>query len=317
MGIVDGYFDDDLDFVLSFTPEDDPNMDGGSGVGWINRDPWYDSSRSPFYADMEQFFDSVVSEYGSRFKGMRWNHEHRPRDFREGTKWVAYAEDNAEDDYREVKDNRTSEWRTYLANIAGTNSRDAYFNVGKAKEAPYNTSAYVEVKRLYKHFVDFQCKAQARMIDLVAGKLPGTRKLIFYPVADGPTLNYARSEYTVDFAKVTHGDVIGEIGTWDLISHTNSDRNGWAKGQGTRPYFMVLQQGNDNTEDISDEDHILARTDRVSGIIGNCLDPSGAEDPWADSFAFWNRWRSSRPGSPPITKGQQRDYMTQVKNRLT
>ncbi len=316
---MDNHFDPNLDFVLSFTPDGDPRMDGGSGVGWINRDSWYDNANSTFYEDMEDIFDSVTSEYGDRFKGIRWNHEHRPREFREGSKWREYAEDNASSDYRKVRDSRQTEWTKYLTDLAGKHSRDAYKNIGEAQKAPYNTSRYTEVKRLYKHFVDFQCKAQARMMDILAGKLAGNRKVIFYPVQDGPNLVHAVSEYAVDFSKVTHRNVIGEIGTWDTYNHKIADRNEWAKQQGSRPYFFALQQARDNEEDVADEDHITARTNRVQQTISKCLDPTGAEDPWDDSFAFWNRWRDEddKRGDPEITLAEQRAYMNRVRNELT
>ena len=82
---TDEWFTEENDFVLSFTPDGDPRMGSGTGVGSISRDPWYDNPGADFYADMDSLFDQVTSQYGSRFKGMRWNHEHRPRQFAEGS----------------------------------------------------------------------------------------------------------------------------------------------------------------------------------------------------------------------------------------
>ena len=78
---MDDWFTEENDFVLSFTPDGDNHMDGGPEVGDIERDPWYDNAGAAFYSDMESLFDQTASEYGSRFKGMRWNHEHKPRQF--------------------------------------------------------------------------------------------------------------------------------------------------------------------------------------------------------------------------------------------
>ena len=265
---------------------------------------------------MDSLFDAVQTKYGSRFKGMRWNHEHRPRQFSEGSKWAAYAQEHAASDYAKVQNTYQPQWIHYLTDIAGSNPQDAYKDIGRAKEPPYNGTEYTRVKRLYKHFVDFQCEAQARMFDILAQKLGGNRKLILYTVQRSPVV-YAKSEYAVDFREVTDSRVVGEISTWDLARQTNQNRNDWAAQQGTKPYFFALQQGGDNTDDISDDDHIISRTNRVRNIINNCLDPEGAQDPWDDSFAFWCGWRKSNPGDPEITVAQQQAYMNKVKAALT
>lgn len=172
------------------------------------------------------------------------------------------------------------------------------------------------MKRLYKHFVKFQCKAEARICDILAQKMGSSKKLILYAVQRGPIV-HARSEIAVDFRNVTNSNVIGEIGTWDLDRQKNSDRNKWAKQQKSQPYFFALQQGDDNTDREDDKDHITQRTRRLPSIISTCLDPSGAEDPWQNSFAFWNRWRAnSDPGDPEITVAQQRAYLEALGDAL-
>ena len=48
---MDNHFTEENDFVLSFTPNGDPRMGSGSGVGSISRDPWYDNSGADFYSE--------------------------------------------------------------------------------------------------------------------------------------------------------------------------------------------------------------------------------------------------------------------------
>ena len=317
---MDGYFTDGNDFILSYTPLHDLEMGNGGGeegIDSIQRDGWYDSPSSPFYADMDSLFDWVHSEYGSRFKGMRWNHEHRPRQFKEGPKWRAYAQEHDPENYALAQSTDASKWLFYRENIAGSHARDAYENIGRALESPYDSTSYNAVKHLYRTFVDFQCQAQARMFDILAQKLVSSRKLIVYAVQRSPIV-YSQSEYAVDFREVTHSGVIGEIGTWDLIAQTNAHRNGWAQQQGTKPYFFALQQGGDNTHSSSHENHISNRANRMNSIVSTCLDPDGASDPWSGSFTFWSDWRdrNGRRGSPEITLPEQRDYMNQIRNAL-
>ena len=311
---IDGFFTGDPDFILSFTPDNDPYMDSGSGIGYINRDPWYDNPGSPFYADLEDIFDAVKSEHGSRFKGMRWNHEIRPVSFREGTKWENYAEDNASTDYREVRDYRQTEWGKYKE-LAQNHGRDAYQHVGEADEDPYDTAVYAAVRRLYTHFVDFQCKAQARMVDIMAQKIGSSRKIIFYPVQRGPIV-YGVSEYAVDFRKVTQSNVIGEIGTWDLDRQTNQNRRDWASDQGTQPYFFALQHDRNDRDNPGDIDFSAHRTARLNSIISTYRNPSGAENPYGDYFAFWSKWNSGSKGDPLFSDAEMRSYMQQVRDAL-
>ena len=195
---VDNFFDPDVDFVLSITLQGDPrcgsNSDSGATAS-IDRDPWYNNASSPFYSGWNLLFNAAITEYGSRFKGIRWNHEYRPHLFKEGSRWVAYAEENAASDYRDVEDNYRTLWETYLNNIARTHARDAYLDQGRTQQTPYNTAPYAAVKRLYRHFVDFQCEAQARMVDLLASQLGGSKKLIIYPAQQTGHVHTA-AEYT-------------------------------------------------------------------------------------------------------------------------
>ena len=319
----DRHFDPNMDFVLSMNLQGDPRCGPNSASGRrgsIDRDPWYDSSSSAFYTGWGSLFDVVNTRYGSRFKGLRWNHEYRPRLFKEGSKWVAYAEDNAASDYEDVQDNHMSRWHYWLDNIADTNARDAYKNEGRARQSPYNASNYDAVKRLYKHFVDFQVKAQARMVDLLANELGSSHTLIIYPAQEAGH-NHTAAEYTINTHKVTASNAVREIATWDTHGYTNDVRNARAEEQGSRDYFFVIQQGNLSPVDPEDEDYITTRTNRMKGAVENCLDPGRGEDPWEDSFAFWNDWPRRDPNDDPekrkITHDEQRQYIGRIKAALT
>ena len=146
---VDEYFDTEVDFVLSMSLQGEPqcgsNSDSGA-TGSIGRDPWYNSNSGPFYSGWSSLFDLLDTFYGDRFKGLRWNHEYRPRLFKEGSRWISYAQDNALSAYVDVQSNHLTEWRFYLNNIASTDARDAYLNQNVAQQAPYNSSDYDSVK---------------------------------------------------------------------------------------------------------------------------------------------------------------------------
>ncbi len=68
-------------------------------------------------------------------RGSVGNYEYRPHLFKEGGRWVAYAEENAASDYRDVEDNYRTLWEMYLNNIARTHARDAYLDQGRAQRA--------------------------------------------------------------------------------------------------------------------------------------------------------------------------------------
>ena len=75
---ADTYFNPDMDFVLSLDLQGDSRLGSNSGSGSrgsLDRDPWYDNAGSDFYAGWDAIFDSAQSGYGSRFKGLRWNHD--------------------------------------------------------------------------------------------------------------------------------------------------------------------------------------------------------------------------------------------------
>lgn len=318
----DDYFSPDMDFVLSMNLIGEPRCGSNSGRntrGSIDRDPWYDSPSNAFYNGWNALIEDTEDRYGSRFKGLRWNHEYRPRIFKEGSKWQEYAEDHAASDYQDVQDNRQSEWRYWMDNIAKTHARDAYKNEGRAQENPYRSSNYDTVKRLYRHFVDFQVKAQARMVDIMASKL-GSKPLIIYPAQEAGH-NHTAAEYCMDTHKVTASNAVREIATWDTHGYTDTVRNNRAAEQGNRKYFFVIQQGRRTKIDPTHPDHISARSGRIKGNIENCLDPGRGEDPWQDSFALWTKWPTGGGNSDPtlreITDAEQRVYMGKVKDALT
>ncbi len=317
---VDQHFDPEVDFVLSITLKGDYRCGSNSASGSrgsIDRDPWYDNPNHAFYNGWHALFEDAQERYGSRFKGIRWNHEYPPRLFKEGSKWQAYAEEHAAADYEDVQNNHLSEWHRYLNNVARTNARDAYLRQGAADQDPYNTAAYASVRPLYRHFVHFQCKAQARMVKLLASELPSGKTLIIYPAQQTGHVHTA-AEYTLNTDQVTAANAVREITTWDTHDYDNARRNAMAAAQGSRKYLFVIQQGRRDLPSPP-EDRIGARTQRIQGNIENCLDPGQGQDPWNNSFAFWNRWRENDPSIPEperITRQEQEAYMDEVADAL-
>ena len=161
------------------------------------------------------------------------------------------------------------------------------------------------------------------MVTILAQKLGRSRKLIIYPAQRTGTV-HTSAEYTINTDQVTGSNVIREIATWDTHQYTNAVRNSLARGQGSHDYIFALQQAGRDIEDgthpnYHEQDRIFNRKNRVRGIIANCLDPGEGEDPWNDSFAYWNRWRDKNGsrGNPEITLAQQRDYLAKVRDELT
>ncbi len=335
----DDFFNPDPDFVLSIDLFGDSRCGENSDsreVGCIERDSWYDSTSNAFYHDWGALFELVDIAYGDRFKGVRWNHEYKPAHFKEGSKWAAYARVHCRSDYDYVQANARTEWEYFLANVAMDHSRDAYLNEGKAAEAPYTTAKYLKVRAVYPHFVDFQVKAQARMVDILCQELGTSHTFIIYP-AQRTGHVHTVAEYTLNTNLVTASNAVREIATWDLYSYNNSVRDDLANDQGSRKYFFVIQQGRRDLEPKGGEseeelkkirrERIGARKDRIQAAIENCLDPGEGEDPWGSSFAFWNKWRNVTaddddsddydiPVNERITKAEQKAYMDEVAEAL-
>ena len=181
---------------------------------FIPSTPSNENSRSTTFENIS--FEDVADRYGSRFKGLRWNHEYKPLLFKEGSEWEKYARDQDEAAYEDVQDNHRSEWNKWMDGIANNKPRDAYLNQGTARQLPWRSSAYQSVKKVYKHFFDFQCKAEARLVDILAGKLGSSRNLIIYPA------QRTGAEYSINTDLVTASNAIREISTWDLHEYTNS-----------------------------------------------------------------------------------------------
>ncbi len=320
----DDHFDPNLDFVLSLNLQGDSrcgsNSDSGAR-GSVDRDPWYDNPNHAFYTGWRDLLNYAKSTYGSRFKGLRWNHEYQPRIFREGSKWAAYANDHAQSDYDAVQSTYQTEWGNYLDGVGKTSPLSAYNGTGPAVDHPYTTPPYDYVRRLYRHFVDFQCKAEARMVDILAGKLGTSHPLIIYPAHREDSHVGTGAEYTIRTNQVTASNAVREIATWDLEGYDNTLRNRLAADQGNRKYFFVIQQGSKDIEDSPAANRINARINRIQSSVENCLDPGGsARDPWQNSFAFWNEWRSDDredDGDDWITVEEQNSYMDEVALALT
>ena len=226
--------------------------------------------------------------------------------------------DQDESAYEDVQDNHQDEWINWMDGIAKNKPRDAYLDRGTARQLPWRTSAYQSVKKVYKHFVDFQCKAEARMVDILAGKLTTSRNLIIYPAqrADRDKGVHTASEYTLNTDLVTASNAIREIATWDTKYYTNSKRNDLAQDQGSRKYFFVIQQGSKDLPGIG-EDRIEPRISRIQGSVENCLDPDKGQNPWQGSFAFWNDWKKNDSDTENVTAEEQQRYMNNVRATLT
>ena len=126
------------------------------------------------------------------------------------------------------------------------------------------------------------------MVDILCQKLGTSHAFIIYPAQQTGHV-HTKAEYTINTNDVSASNAVREISTWDTHRYTNSERDKLAHAQGSRKYFFVIQQGRRDLHDGPDEDRIGARTDRIEAAIENCLDPGRGQDPWNDSFAFWNR----------------------------
>ena len=326
---VDNFFSPDPDFVLSINLFGDSRCGSTSDseeVGCIERDPWYDNPDHAFYSGWNTLFDLVDTAYSDRFKGVRWNHEYKPAHFKEGSKWAEYARENCEVDYNYVQANALEEWDYFLKNVAMTHSRDAYKNEGRATRAPYTTYEYRKVREVYPHFVDFQAKAQAQMVDILCQKLGSSHTFIIYP-AQRTGHVHTVAEYALNTDNVTAGNAVREVATWDTYGYDNDERNKLAHGQGSRKYFFVIQQGRRDLHNGDVRNRISARTNRIQAAIENCLDPDRGQEPWNSSFAFWNKWRHVPADHPDsdnydipvderITKEEQQAYMDEVAEGL-
>ena len=158
------------------------------------------------------------------------------------------------------------------------------------------------------------------MVNLLGSALGSSKNLIIYPAKRADSVHTV-SEYTLDTDQVTASNAIREITTWDTSGYTNSFRNGLAAGQGSRKYFFVIQQGTRTPISTDDQDHIDHRINRIEDSIENCLDPGLGQDPWQNSFSFWNGWPPITENDDvtlrEITNAEQQRYMDEVKEALT
>ncbi len=353
VGDVDEYFNqEDVDFVLAIgfeaagsnyhgnndilypDPPGHPGSEEVDGIGKIDRESWHDNPSHEFYTNFGTLFASAVNTYGTRFKGVRWNHEVQPWRFKLGSKWEEYAQENVSAQWNAIQSNtaekdRWDEWREAVADgTMGENA--AYEGDGEDEDgiypSPYRDPINQGVQEAYKAMVNFQIQVQQKMIGHLSNKIEEAQQptvplrfLVYSPVYFSPA--YAHSEYTLDLRPVDKANIVWEMGSWEntLPGHRNkwADDAAWDDDTppNARDYYFAMQQ----------LPHATGLDDRLTDLVTtfqNMREPT--TDPvsstWQDSLAFWNRWDGSNPQAPPDhiwNKHKQRRFMTKIKEILT
>lgn len=307
-------------------PNGHPGSNPINGIGSIERECWHDNPNHAFYTSFRTLFNAISEEYESRFKGVRWNHEIQPWRFKLGSAWETYANEHCASAWAGCQGEDGSQvWGNWLRGLAlGTlEENEAYEGTAGS---PWNGSEYQNCRTVYRHLVNFQCQVQKKVIGHLSNKIQSVSSslkfMVYPPQYYSPT--YAHSEYTLDLDGYRKPNIIWELGTRDLIAHTDDLRNVWADKAASQEtpqdYYFVLQQMNPFPSDPTHPDSLTKRLERLEVTLDNMRNPETSPDTaaWQDSLAFWNRWRPDGP--PPWndwTKEQQREYMNKLKCILT
>ncbi len=121
----------------------------------------------------------------------------------------------------------------------------------------------------------------------------------------------------------TKPNIVWELGTHDLVAHTDLKRNAWADEAASQDgvpqdYYFVLQQMPPFPANVNDPDSADGRIGRLSSTIDNMRNPETLPptSAWQDSLGFWSNW-SKTPPRNYWTADQQQDYMDKLSSILT
>ena len=224
--------DEGLDFFIAIRPPDEYFQRKITNVQW-----------EVFTANI----NALVSIYGKKFKGLRWNHEHRPWD---------------------IVDLRYS-WKSSDFILLLDKCRDEHLNpVNGILE---NINVTVSVKYEFNDFVTRQCLYTSQVFTKIYNILQTFNiQFVLYP--GGEEINsysprfFPREEYTVDINKAS-SYIIREVGLWDnrstvFVDHVLNNLKG--------RIIITIQQSIGNKTPIDNVkmvvDKVLKNISRLEGF---------------------------------------------------
>ncbi len=314
--------------ILYPLPDGHPGPLEVDAIGTIDRESWHDNPNHEFYTNFSTLFASAVNTYGTRFKGVRWNHEIQPWRFKLGSAWDSYINAREPVAWAALNGEDAAAWSAWLDALANPLEKTLEENIaytGNVPE-PWSGSMYDTCRLVYPKLVDFQVQVQQKMIGHLSNKIEEAQQptvplrfLVYSPVYFSPA--YANTEYTLDLRPVDKDNIVWEMGSWEntLPGH----RDNWADGAAwdddtppnARDYYFAMQQ----------LPHATGLNDRLTDLVAtfdNMREPTtdSISSTWQDSLAFWNLWDGSDPQAPPDhiwNKHKQQQFMNKIKEILT